>query len=147
MTDHEHHHVQGINDPSHPHSAPLSDVQPRVRALESLLLEKGLVDPAALDELIDQYETRVGPRNGAQVVARAWTDPDFKTRLLQDATSTLAAGHAAGLRLSGEWSIALMYCIRQGMVGVPGPSGACLQELHAPVVALCGQGRRPERGN
>jgi nitrile hydratase len=58
--------------------------------LESLLLEKGLVDPAALDELIDTYETRVGPRNGAQVVAHAWTDPEFKRRLLEDATSTLA---------------------------------------------------------
>jgi protein-S-isoprenylcysteine O-methyltransferase Ste14 len=58
------------------HNAPLSDVQLRVRALESLLLEKGLVDPAALDELVDTYETRIGPRNGAQVVARAWADPD-----------------------------------------------------------------------
>ena len=88
MSDHDHTH--GIEDPSHPHNAPLSDIQLRVRALESLLLEKGLVDPAALDELVDTYETRVGPRNGAQVVARAWTDPDFKRRLLEDATSTLA---------------------------------------------------------
>jgi nitrile hydratase len=76
-------------DPSHPHNAPLSDIQLRVRALESLLVERGLVDPAALDELIDQYQTQVGPRNGARVVARAWTDPEFKARLLQDANSTL----------------------------------------------------------
>jgi nitrile hydratase len=68
----------------------LSEVQLRVRALESLLTEKGLVDPAALDVLIDTYETKVGPRNGARVVARAWTDPEFKRRLLTDATTVLA---------------------------------------------------------
>jgi nitrile hydratase len=61
-----------------------------VRALESLLTDKGLVDPAALDELIETYETKIGPRNGARVVARAWTDPAFKQRLLSDATATLA---------------------------------------------------------
>jgi nitrile hydratase len=78
------------HDPEHPHNAPLSDVQLRVKALESLLTEKGLVDPAALDELIDTYERRVGPRNGARVVARAWVDPDFRRRLLEDATAVLA---------------------------------------------------------
>jgi nitrile hydratase len=91
--EHEHEHPHGhhgIDDPDHPHNAPLSDVQLRVRALESLLTDKGLVDPAALDALIDTYETQVGPRNGAQVVARAWTDPAFKQRLLADATGTLA---------------------------------------------------------
>jgi nitrile hydratase len=61
-----------------------------VKALESLLTEKGLVDPAALDELIDTYETKVGPRNGARVVAKAWVDPAFRRRLLADATATLA---------------------------------------------------------
>jgi len=76
-----------IDDPDH---APLTDIQLRVRALESLLTEKGLVDPAALDALIDTYETQIGPRNGAQVVAMAWTDPAFKQRLLADATETLA---------------------------------------------------------
>jgi nitrile hydratase subunit alpha len=84
--DHEHH----GEDPSHPHNAPLSDVQLRVRALESLLAEKGLVDPAALDELIDTYQTRVGPRNGAKVVARAWVEAAFKRRLLEDATEAIA---------------------------------------------------------
>src|SRR4029079_17677255 len=88
--DHSHGHSHGIDDPSHPHNAPLSDLQLRVRALESLLTERGLVDPAALDELVDTYETRVGPRNGAQVVAKAWTDPAFKQRLLADASATLA---------------------------------------------------------
>jgi nitrile hydratase len=90
MGEHDHHDGNTTDDPSHPHNAPLSEVQLRVRALESLLVEKGLVDPAALDELIDQYETKVGPRNGARVVARAWTDPDFKSGLLQNATDTLA---------------------------------------------------------
>src|SRR5215510_12993081 len=88
--DHEHHHGHGIDDPDHPHNAPLSDVQLRVRALESLLTEKGLVDPAALDALVETYETQIGPRNGALVVAKAWTDPEFKQRLLADASGALA---------------------------------------------------------
>src|ERR1700733_8061538 len=88
--DHGHHHHHGIDDPDHPHNAPLSDVQLRVRALESLLTEKGLVEPAALDALIETYETKIGPRNGALVVAKAWADPAFKQRLLADATETLA---------------------------------------------------------
>jgi nitrile hydratase subunit alpha len=92
---HGHSHSHGhsgssASDPAHPHNAPLSDVQLRVKALESLLTERGLVDPAALDELIDTYETKVGPRNGARVVAKAWVDPEFKRRLLADATATLA---------------------------------------------------------
>jgi nitrile hydratase len=66
------------------------DIALRVRALESLLTEKGLVDPAALDVLIDTYEHSVGPRNGARVVARAWVDADYKQRLLDDATAAIA---------------------------------------------------------
>jgi nitrile hydratase subunit alpha len=62
----------------------------RVKALESLLIEKGLVDSAALDAIIDYYEHKVGPRNGARVVARAWTDPAYKARLLADATAAIA---------------------------------------------------------
>ena len=62
----------------------------RVKALESLLVEKGLVDPAALDAIVDHYEHRVGPRNGARVVARAWSDPAYKARLLADATAAIA---------------------------------------------------------
>lgn len=72
------------------HTAPPSDVALRVKALESLLVEKGLVDPAALDEIIDTYEHKVGPHNGAKVVARAWVDPDYKKRLLSDATAAIA---------------------------------------------------------
>lgn len=84
MSDHHHH------DHDHDHSE-LSDVELRVRALESLLVEKGYVDPAALDELIDTYETKVGPRNGTQVIAKAWADPAFKKWLLEDATSAIAS--------------------------------------------------------
>jgi nitrile hydratase len=69
-----------------------SELTLRVKALESLLIDKGLVDPAALDALIDTYETKVGPRNGARVVARAWNDPAFKKWLLADATAAIASG-------------------------------------------------------
>jgi nitrile hydratase subunit alpha len=94
--DHEHghhHHHHDDDDDVHEHrehGAPLSAVELRVRALESLLVDKGLVDPAALDQLIDTYETKVGPRNGAKIVARAWVDPEFKRRLLQDGTAAVA---------------------------------------------------------
>jgi nitrile hydratase subunit alpha len=81
--DHDHHH--------HDHEmSDLSDVALRVRALETVLTQKGLVDPAALDIIVDTYETKVGPRNGAQVVARAWSDPAFKARLLADGSAAIA---------------------------------------------------------
>lgn len=66
------------------------DVALRVRALESLLIEKGLVQPAALAAIVEKYETKIGPHNGARVVARAWADPEFKSRLLADATAAIA---------------------------------------------------------
>ena len=78
------------HDHDHEEGSPLPEIDLRVRALESLLVEKGLVEPAALDALIDTYETKVGPRNGARVVARAWVDPAYKARLLQDATKAIA---------------------------------------------------------
>ena len=74
----------------HDHSH-LSDTELRVRALESLLTEKGLVDPDALNAIVDTYENKVGPRNGATVVAKAWTDPDFKKWLLEDATAAIGS--------------------------------------------------------
>jgi nitrile hydratase len=74
----------------HRHSTLPSDTALRVKALESLLVEKGLVDPAALDVLIDTYENKVGPRNGAAVVARAWSDPAYKARLMEDGTAAIA---------------------------------------------------------
>ncbi len=74
----------------HDHTEPPEDVVLRVKALESLLVEKGIVEPAALDELVDTYENKIGPRNGAQVVAKAWSDPDYKKRLLEDGTEAIA---------------------------------------------------------
>src|SRR5712691_5632082 len=78
------------DDHDDPHTAPLTETQLRVKALESLLTEKGLVEPKALDLLIDTYETKVGPRNGARVVARAWVDPAYRQRLLRDGTAAIA---------------------------------------------------------
>ena len=72
------------------HTAPPSDPALRVKAIESLLIEKGIVDPLAIDEVIEIYEHRVGPRNGAKVVARAWTDPAYKARLLAEGTTAIA---------------------------------------------------------
>jgi nitrile hydratase len=81
------HDLAHAQEPEHEHERSLvpSDPALRVKSLESLLVEKGLVDPAALDALIDTYEHKIGPRNGAQVVARAWVDPAYKKRLLADA--------------------------------------------------------------
>ncbi|WP_049824690.1 nitrile hydratase subunit alpha [Rhodopseudomonas palustris] len=86
MSEHQHGHS---HDHDHDHSE-LSETELRVRALETILTEKGYVDPAALDILIETYETKVGPRNGARVVAKAWTDPAYRARLLQDATAAIA---------------------------------------------------------
>jgi len=86
---HEHEHAHG-HDHDHEHS----DIGPmdlRVRALESVLTQKGYIDPAALDALIDTYQTRIGPRNGARVVARAWSDPAFAEWLARDATGAIAS--------------------------------------------------------
>jgi len=82
VTDYHDHHD---HDPSE-----MSEVAARVRALETLLTEKGYIDPAAVDALIETYETRIGPRNGARVVARAWSDPDYRERLRKDATAAIA---------------------------------------------------------
>ena len=88
--DHEHDHHHG-HDHGHDHGQDVpSDTALRVKALESLLIEKGLVDPAALDAIVDTYENKIGPRNGARIVARAWTDPDYKARLMGDATAAIA---------------------------------------------------------
>jgi nitrile hydratase len=83
---HDHHHHDHEDDHSH-----LSDIELRVRALESILVEKGYVDPAAIDALVETYETKVGPRNGARVVARAWSDPAFRDWLRRDATAAIAS--------------------------------------------------------
>ena len=80
----------------HDHGSELSETQLRVRALETILTEKGYIDPAALDAIVETYETKVGPRNGALVVAKAWTDPAFKQALLKDATAAVGTlGHVS----------------------------------------------------
>jgi nitrile hydratase len=87
-----------MSDPhtDHDHGSELSEMQLRVRALETVLSEKGYIDPAALDAIVEYYETKVGPHNGARVVAKAWSDPEFKRRLLDDATAAVAKlGHVS----------------------------------------------------
>jgi nitrile hydratase len=85
----DHHHHDHDHDHHHEHGSELSETQLRVRALETILTEKGYVDPAALDAIIEAYETRIGPHNGAKVVAKAWVDPAFKQALLKDATAAV----------------------------------------------------------
>ena len=97
MHDHDHDH-------DHDHSE-LSEMDLRVRALQSVLTQKGYIDPAALDVLIDTYQTRVGPRNGARVVARSWVDPQFRDCLLRDATQAIASLGYSGRQ--GEHMVAL----------------------------------------
>jgi len=92
-SDHDHDHGH-----DHDHQAVPSDPALRVKALESLLVAKGLVDRAAVDALIDTYEHKIGPRNGARVVARAWSDPDYKRRLLTGADAALAELGYGGLQ-------------------------------------------------
>jgi nitrile hydratase len=100
---HDHH--DHDNDHQHHEGSELSDADLRVRTLESLLVEKGYVDPKALDILIETYETRVGPHNGAQVVARAWADRAYRTWLLEDATEAIASLGFMGRQ--GEHMVAL----------------------------------------
>jgi len=93
--------TSNLNQPhqhEHDHQAVPSDPALRVKALESLLVEKGLVDRAALDALVDVYEHKIGPRNGARVVARAWSDPAYKQRLLSDADAAIAEMGYGGMQ-------------------------------------------------
>src|ERR1700680_613763 len=91
MTDHDHDH----HHHDHDHSD-LSETELRVSALETILTEKGYVEPAARDGIIQAYETKIGPRKGAQVVAKAWSDPAFRQALLDDATKAVSAlGHVS----------------------------------------------------
>lgn len=89
-----HHHHHHHHD--HHHDNRYSDMQARVRALETVLTEKGLIDPAAIDVIVETYETKVGPRNGAHVVAKAWSDPQFAEWLKEDATAAIASLGYAG---------------------------------------------------
>ncbi|CAN7717463.1 nitrile hydratase subunit alpha [Bosea sp. LjRoot237] len=85
MSGHDHHHHH-----DHEHDNHYTPIEARVKALESLMVEKGYVDPSALDAIIDTYETKVGPRNGARVVAKAWSDPAYAQRLKADGTAAVA---------------------------------------------------------
>ncbi len=91
MSDHDHDH-------HHANNRPLTDPELRVKALEQVLVEKGLVDPAAVDALIETYETKVGPHNGARVVAKAWTDREYKQRLLENGTAAIAELGYSGIQ-------------------------------------------------
>jgi nitrile hydratase len=93
------------HDHDHDHGSELSEMDLRVRALESLLAEKGYVDPAAIDRVIETYETKVGPRNGARVVAKAWSDAGFHKWLLEDASAAIASLGYTGRQ--GEHMVAL----------------------------------------
>jgi nitrile hydratase subunit alpha len=105
MSEHEHH----SDDPHHSHTEHpprvLSALELRVKALEALLTEKGYIDPAALDVLIDAYQTKIGPRNGARVVARAWCDVEFRRWLLSNATAAIASMGMSGRQ--GEHMVAV----------------------------------------
>ena len=102
--DHDHDHPHH-DDHHHDHGSELSEMQLRVRALETVLAEKGYIDPAALDVIIEAYETKVGPHNGARVVAKAWSDPAYRARLMADATAAIAElGYSGG---QGEHMVAV----------------------------------------
>ena len=104
MSEHQHYEHEDHDDEDH--DAPeLSRMDLRVRALESLLVEKGYIDPATIDVIIETYETKVGPHLGAQVVARAWVDPDYRVRLFADASAAVAELGAEGRQ--GEHLVAL----------------------------------------
>ena len=115
-----HDEAPGDHDHDHDHPSQLGEMDLRVRALETVLGQKGYIDPAALDVLVDTYQTKIGPRNGARVVARAWADPDFRDWLLRDATAAIAS---------------LGYTGRQGehMVAVANAPG----QHHLVVCTLC----------
>src|ERR1700748_2354528 len=96
MTVHQHTHRHGHDHGDHDHGSEVSEMQLRVRALESILTEKGIVDPKALDFIVDAYETRIGPHIGTRIIAKAWTDPAFKRRLVADATEAVGSLGFAG---------------------------------------------------
>ena len=90
--DHPHHHDHDHAD----EGSPLPEIALRVKALESLMVEKGYVDPASIDAIVETYETKIGPRNGAKVVAKAWSDPAYLARLREDASAAIAELGYAG---------------------------------------------------
>jgi nitrile hydratase len=97
MSDHDHNHDEHGHSHAEYHTEPPPDIQLRIKAMESLLVEMGVIDPAMMDGLIDFYERQVGPRNGARIVARAWADPAFKARLLADPKAAVAELNMPGI--------------------------------------------------
>src|ERR1700674_2705466 len=94
---HDHHQDDHHRHDHHGQGSELSEIQLPVRSLESILTEKGYVDPKALDCIVDAYETKIGPHIGARIVAKAWADRDFKCRLIENATAAVGSlGHAGG---------------------------------------------------
>src|SRR5258705_2936068 len=130
MSDHDHDHHGHHHHHDHDHSE-LSETELRVRALESILTEKGYVDPASLDVLIDLYEKKIGPRNGVRVVAKAWSDPAYRARLMKDATAAIAeldysgrqGEHMAGVENTAEQHnmvVCTLYsCYPHPVLGLP----------------------------
>jgi nitrile hydratase len=126
---HDHHEDGHHHDHDHPHGSELSEMQLRVRALETILTEKGYVDPKALDAIVDAFETKIGPHIGARIVAKAWTDPDFKRRLLADASAAVGelgfarATHLIALENTPELHnivvCTLCSCYPWDMLGLP----------------------------
>ncbi len=149
-------------DHAHDHTNVPSEPALRVKALESLLVDKGLVDPAALDVLVDTYENKVGPRHGAQVVARAWVDPAYKQRLLADGTAAIAelgfsGGQGEKLTVV-ENTPAVVQVLRLSLTDGDGPTGRAAQTGAGPPrrdrspglgqqcgLALSGPARAPSR--
>ena len=105
MNDHDHDHHDHHHHHDHDHSE-LSETELRVRALESILTEKGYVDPASLDLLIDLYEKKIGPRNGVRVVAKAWSDPAYRERLMKDATAATGSPLTSRATPRPVWGLA-----------------------------------------
>jgi nitrile hydratase len=99
------------HDHEHHGGSELSDTQLRVRALETVLTEKGYIDPAAIDRIVEAYETKIGPHIGARIIAKAWVDPEFKRRLLEDATAAINADGSFGA--VGDHLIAVENTARQ----------------------------------
>ncbi|RYY92230.1 MAG: nitrile hydratase subunit alpha [Comamonadaceae bacterium] len=109
--DHHHHHHDHHEDHDAEAHSELGEMDLRVRALQSVLTQKGYIDPAALDVLVDTYQTKIGPRNGARVVARAWADPAFRDWLMRDATAAIASLDYTGRQ--GEHMVAVQNTDRE----------------------------------
>ena len=141
------------HDHDHEHSE-LGEMDLRVRALETVLAQKGYIDPAALDVLIDTYQTKIGPRNGARVVARAWADPAFRDWLLRDATAAIASLGYSGRQ--GEHMVAVentphaaphggVHAVQLLPVAGARPAAHLVQERALPLARGEGPARRARR--